>query len=138
MWQNAIPCNCTKHGCRHWNPPDSNYCEVCGCSLREPAPPATPIGFLLVSDKGTIQVSEDIKTFGRMDFINIVKQEELKYISRQHFAIKYEMGKYYIQDLGSKNGTKLNGVDIRGKGWQEIKAGDKISVADVLELTFQP
>jgi len=132
--RNALQCS----RCSHWNPPDSIYCEMCGNPLREISPPSASMGFKLVSDSGTISVREQSRTFGRMDFINMLKQQDdSKYISRQHFQIKQEQGKYYIQDVGSKNGTKLNGVDIRGKGWQEIKPGDKISVADVLELTFQ-
>jgi len=38
-----------------------------------------------------------------------------KKMSRQHFAIEVEEGEYYLLDLGTTNGTFLNGVRITGK-----------------------
>jgi pSer/pThr/pTyr-binding forkhead associated (FHA) protein len=45
--------------------------------------------------------------------------------------------KWFIEDSGSTNGTLLNGVEIRGKGPQELKDGDEISPGGVIRLVFQ-
>lgn len=34
------------------------------------------------------------------------------YVSKQHAFITYEDGQYWVEDLGSRNGTKLNGAHI--------------------------
>jgi len=46
-------------------------------------------------------------------------------LSRQHFSLSCENGDYYIEDRGSTNGTRLNGSDVRGKGRQPLKDGDR-------------
>lgn len=153
MWSHIVRCQ----NCGHNNPPDSFFCEMCGSPLRvvstsqqiQPVqvpnvvvpPPLevkpVQVRYSLVGKANKIDVFEDNRVFGRSDFINMLSSEDARYISRQHFQIKYENGKYYIRDLGSKNGTKLNGNDITGKGWIEIKNGDMIRLADVLDLQFQ-
>ncbi|QOJ79797.1 FHA domain-containing protein [Infirmifilum lucidum] len=78
------------------------------------------------------------RVYGREDFRGLVTGETLNVISRRHFEIGYDytQGSFYIMDLGSKNGTYLNGEDIRGKGRVSLKNGDTISVAGVLNLRF--
>ena len=66
----------------------------------------------------------------------IVSNESLNLISRQHFNVKSENGKFYICDNTSSNGTTINGTEIRGKGWQELRNGDRIIVAEVATLIF--
>ena len=48
------------------------------------------------------------------------------YVSRKHAKISFENGLYVIEDLGSTNGTFLNGDNIQGKGKQPLKDGDEI------------
>jgi pSer/pThr/pTyr-binding forkhead associated (FHA) protein len=124
--------------CGHWNPPDSNFCEMCGTLLQRPIPQPTRRCSL---NSGSYTIPIDLnegtsREFGRADLLSLLKPEDARFISRRHFAIKLEKNKFYIKDLGSKNGTKVNGNDIRGKDWIELSSGDRISVADVLELTF--
>jgi pSer/pThr/pTyr-binding forkhead associated (FHA) protein len=47
-------------------------------------------------------------------------------ISRQHCAILREEGRVAIKDLGSRNGTLVNGVKIAGE--TELTSGDEITV----------
>lgn len=49
--------------------------------------------------------------------------------SRRHFMISLCDGHYYIQDLGSTNGTYLNGKRINHK--ERIFSGDVISMGGV-------
>ena len=51
-------------------------------------------------------------------------------ISRQHAVIEAKEGRMYITDLGSTNGTFLNGVRIAGGEPKEISYGDTITIAD--------
>jgi len=93
--------------------------------------------YQLVARDSALTISEPQRVFGRFDFINLASAEDADLISRQHFSIKFEERKFYVQDVGSKNGTKINyGEDIRGRGWLEIKPNDVISVAGVLDLKF--
>lgn len=50
------------------------------------------------------------------------------YVSRRHAKISYRNGAWFIEDLGSRNGTFVNGEDIRGKGPVELKTGVEIIV----------
>ncbi|MBX9690224.1 MAG: FHA domain-containing protein [Candidatus Obscuribacterales bacterium] len=48
-----------------------------------------------------------------------------KTISRQHALIQYLDGSFHVSDLGSKNGTKVNGVKVNET--TRINSGDEIS-----------
>ncbi|MFW5898750.1 MAG: FHA domain-containing protein, partial [Candidatus Saliniplasma sp.] len=78
----------------------------------------------------TKSISRQHQWFGREDFMSIVPRQDFDYVSRDHFKITQESGRYYIEDQNSTNGTTLNGVDITGQGKREIHDGDKICVAD--------
>ena len=59
----------------------------------------------------------DVKKMSRFednsakDSCDIVIKED--YISARHLEIWYEDGEWYLQDLGSRNGTAVNGHRIR-------------------------
>jgi hypothetical protein len=92
---------------------------------------------LVLPNKYEILINEGVKPLGRNDFDKLVSADDLKYISRQQLLIRSESGRYFIQDLNSANGTKLNTVDITGKGETELRDGDRIEIANLLELTFK-
>ena len=48
-------------------------------------------------------------------------------VSRQHAEIYVEQGRYYLRDLGSKNGTYLNGQPVNGP--MELTDSDEIQIA---------
>ena len=52
-----------------------------------------------------------------------------KYISTQHSKITMDEGAYFLEDLGSVNGTYLNGVKIQDV--VEVKNGDRIGIGQV-------
>lgn len=89
-----------------------------------------------------IPVTEPVKVFGRETFERWgLPKEVLGFITREekggHFKIFMRGGKWYIEDCGSKNGTLLNGVEIKGKGPQELKDGDVISPGGVINIVFK-
>ena len=54
---------------------------------------------------------------------------EITPISRIHAQIQYTDGVYYIQDLGSSNGTFVNGTKLEANKPYPIEDGDKIAFA---------
>lgn len=136
------------------NPPAAKFCMNCGTPITPaappgpvaqpppvaptPPPPALPAAkLLIVSAMKEIPIPGSGKTIGRADFVRDVSPEDAKYISREHLKIIGEQGKYYVADEGSTNGTKLNGVDIRGQGKKELKNNDEIVLGDTVTLKFQ-
>lgn len=71
--------------------------------------------------------------------INLLEQEldkEVPVVSKQHVQLFWRKSKLYITDLGSMNGTSLNGQIIseldRKKGKEyELKDGDRVLIADI-------
>ena len=74
---------------------------------------------------------------GRNNFSNTLSRDQLSYISRQHFQLSYENGRYYIEDMRSMNGTRVNSAEIRGAGRHELRNGDSIEMGNVARLVFR-
>jgi hypothetical protein len=55
-------------------------------------------------------IDNDIITIGRSSENDI--QISDKYISREHLRIRQKGDKYFVRDLGSENGTFVNGIQI--------------------------
>ena len=56
-------------------------------------------------------------------------------VSRKHAQISEEEGSFFIEDLGSSNGTRVNGETISGR--LALKSGDAISLGPV-SFNFKP
>jgi FHA domain/DUF1707 SHOCT-like domain len=52
--------------------------------------------------------------------------------SRRHAEIWRESGRWFVRDLGSRNGTRLNGMRVAGP--VEIRAGDRVSLGGATYL----
>jgi hypothetical protein len=87
----------------------------------------------------TIPMTKMTQDFGRADFEPLVPKEVSGIISRRHFQISLSARdkKFYIEDVGSTNGTIVNSTDIRGKGKVPLNSGDTVSPADVINLKFK-
>ena len=88
-------------------------------------------------DNTEVPLSEGLRFMGRSDFERMVPSDRASYISRQHLAVGFASGSYYVEDAGSGNGTKLNGRDLKGKGSQWLKDGDQIDVGGVAIFVFK-
>lgn len=51
-------------------------------------------------------------------------------ISRQQFEIQRQEGVFVIKDLGSVNGTQVNGKSISSTSWEHLDSGDVIAIVD--------
>lgn len=77
-------------------------------------------------------IDSDPFLIGRGGDCNIVLPE--RQVSRHHVKITREDGQYILHDLGSKNGTHLNGVQISGS--VPLHDGDEITIALCVKMLF--
>ena len=56
-------------------------------------------------------------------------------VSRQHARVSWQAGTYVLEDLGSTNGTFLNGMQITGQ--RPLRPGDSIGLGQTI-LVLQP
>ncbi len=84
----------------------------------------------LVGQRWTID--SDVFTIGRGGDCEIVLPE--RQVSRYHVKIRHEDGRYILEDLGSKNGTHLNGAQFHGTA--PLQDGDEIQIALAVKLVF--
>jgi pSer/pThr/pTyr-binding forkhead associated (FHA) protein len=57
-------------------------------------------------------------------------------VSRKHVRLKVVQSRTFIEDLGSTNGTCVNGQNIENKGLVAVEYGDEIMVGSVA-MEFQ-
>lgn len=77
-------------------------------------------------------IGNDEFLIGRGSDCHIVLPE--RQVSRHHAKILGESGKYILHDLGSKNGTHLNGNRVKGS--IPLRDGDEIQIALRVKLLF--
>ena len=89
--------------------------------------PATP-ELLLKSSEGErrIKVERERTTLGRSRDADIFIPDQ--WLSRMHAEILMDRGGLVIADLGSKNGTLVNGSRIQGP--TPLRKGDQIKLGD--------
>lgn len=56
---------------------------------------------------------------------------QIDYISGHHGEIRKVGPKWQVRDIGSTNGTSINGVDMIPDKWYELNPGDTVSIATV-------
>ena len=76
------------------------------------------------------------RVIGRGDLARVLSLDNLGLISRRHFEIELDDEQCYIKDLGSSNGTHLNGKDISGQGPVSLDDDDIIEPAGAIHLKF--
>ncbi len=84
----------------------------------------------LSGQRWTIDTDEFL--IGRGSDCQIVLPE--RQVSRYHAKIMRENDRYQLQDFGSKNGTHLNGTQV--KGTVPLQDGDEIQIALCVKLLF--
>lgn len=99
-------------------------------------PPRKSLAKLVLKDKHEFLIKEYERIFGREDFLGVILTDNLLFIGKEHFKITRMNDGYYIEDLHTKNGTLLNGKDLKGLGKQRLKNNDKIMVAKTLDIRY--
>ena len=85
---------------------------------------AVPKNIFLVVGPNLLPIEYPTTNIGRNVNNNIIINEPL--VSRYHARIVYRNQKFFLEDLGSTHGSKVNGEWIKV---QQIKNGDTISIA---------
>ena len=87
--------------------------------------------FLVVIYKGkriSVKVEETGFLIGRAEDANLILPEH--YVSRHHARISLQDDGYIVQDLGSRNGTRLNNEELDGES-RPIRHEDVISIGTI-------
>jgi len=77
-------------------------------------------------------LSKAVATIGRDPGCDIIIPD--RQVSRRHAALRRVDGGFEVEDLGSKNGTHVNGTPVAGA--QRLQDGDLIQVALVAKLAY--
>jgi hypothetical protein len=83
-----------------------------------------PVGALVTADGHRIEIPLDPITIGRHPDCDIVLPNEE--VSRQHAEVRREEDGFVLVDLGSLNGTKVNGAGVRAP--RQLQDGDSIVI----------
>lgn len=151
--------------CGHENPPDARFCENCGAALTapasvpaptpapaeappvEPPPVAVPVAALVIAETGTelpLDFSKGEVLIGRADpvsrvFPDVDLTPHGGYeagVSRKHCRIFKQGDQFFVEDLQSTNGTKLNGRFIPPNQPQPLNDGDVLELG-AFKVTFK-
>jgi hypothetical protein len=87
------------------------------------APGGAAVGSLLLTDGRRVPVGEDPVTLGRMPDCDIVLGDPN--VSRRHAEVRRRGNDFIVIDLGSTNGTKVNGAGVRER---RLNDGDQITL----------
>jgi pSer/pThr/pTyr-binding forkhead associated (FHA) protein len=75
----------------------------------------------------TCSISRPVTNIGREADNQVVLQDEQ--VSRHHARLQWEGGFLCVADLGSTNGTRLNGVEVKeARRPYALKLGDSIGI----------
>ncbi|HNQ16379.1 MAG TPA: FHA domain-containing protein, partial [Pyrinomonadaceae bacterium] len=84
-------------------------------------------------DEKEVAISEEAVTFGRTGD-NTFSFAGNSNISRNHALIEYRDGAFHLLDLGSSNGTTLNGQRVDGDA--ELNDGDYVTLGNSVIVQF--
>jgi hypothetical protein len=78
-------------------------------------------------------LDQAVTIIGRGSDCEVVIPERM--ISRHHAQIERQGGGYFLRDLGSKNGTYVNGQEVYADPYR-LKDGDEIQIALCIKMGF--
>ena len=124
--------------CGSANAAESNFCSVCGAALERPesehteSHPVVTVGDddqpLLVVIRGSnagsrFALDQDVTTIGRHPDSNVFLDDVT--VSRRHAEVRVDGSRYVVSDVGSLNGTYLNGDRV---DTHDLVEGDQLQV----------
>ena len=83
-----------------------------------------PAGALITPDGSRIQIALDPITIGRHPDCDVVLNDQE--VSRQHAEVRRDEEGFVLHDLGSLNGTKVNGAGVKAP--RPLDDGDTITI----------
>ncbi len=120
-------------GTRVFQPPqqDPSAAEMTSVVPVPPLPPPTSRA-VLMSGAHRFEITDGVTVVGRTRDCDISLPDDAS-ISRRHAEIRPDAGSFWISDLGSTNGTEVNGKRVSRL---ELHSGDRISVGQTT-LVFE-
>lgn len=91
---------------------------------------------LILPNNNNIIVNGAERIIGREDFVGVISTDKLLFIGKDHFKIIKKSDGFYINDMGTKNGTQLNGEEIQGVNNKLLTSGDEILVGKTLKIKY--
>jgi pSer/pThr/pTyr-binding forkhead associated (FHA) protein len=89
-------------------------------------------------DLGKIVIEDDIFHIGRNEAPFANNQNEIgRTLSRRHARLFQEQGIFYVADMGSLNGTTVNGKVVKNEPVR-LEPGDELCFANKVTFTFEP
>ena len=124
--------------CGATNQTKAHFCGRCGASLA-----GRPPGRLQVLGPNGVlwerRILENPFNIGRRSLsrqifphLDLTYNDPAAYVSRQHARIISDAGGYFVEDLGSANGTFLNDRRLPGGVPTRLRNGDKVRIGKVL------
>lgn len=98
--------------------------------------PRKKLAKLILPGDNELIIDYHERVYGREDFVGILVIDKLLFIGKEHFKITHLDDGIYIEDLNTKNGTKVNGEEIKGLGKIKLKNNDSLLFAGVLEAKY--
>ena len=123
--------------CGSSNQPKAHFCGRCGASLA-----GRPAGRIQVLGPNGVlwerRILENPFNIGRRSLsrqifphLDLTYNDPAAYVSRQHARILADAGGYFIEDLGSANGTFLNDRRLPGGVPTRLRNGDRVRIGKV-------
>lgn len=91
-------------------------------------PGGGPIGAISTQDGRRVTLSDQPVTIGRLPECDVTISDPN--VSRKHAEIRRHGNEFVIVDLGSTNGTRLNGSNVTGE--RRLRDGDEIAVGSTV------
>lgn len=95
------------------------------------APGGGVVGSLVLPDGARVAITDEAVTIGRLSDCDVPVTDES--VSRRHAEVRRQGNDIVVVDLGSTNGTKVNGVGVRQR---RLADGDEIIVGST-RLRFE-
>lgn len=112
--------------CGSKNAAGNHFCGVCGLVIRSPGGSGRPklgIGVIHLPDGSTWTIEHGEVLLGRSPKCTVTITGD-RYVSSEHARIQCLMGIFTVQDLGSTNGSFLNGERLAEGKSVKLQDGD--------------
>ncbi len=116
--------------CGRQNKDGSLFCASCGCGLVEEGRPAVRLVWQdeTTGEEKAYLLSDVERYVGRDAANDIVVDDEQ--VSSRHMKIVYEEEGFWVEELGSKNGTFVNGERVVGT--RKLEDEDLVKVGQTI------
>jgi len=128
--------------CKTLNPRDARFCRRCGYSFRGPRPafvrimrPPGAVWEMPIRGKSLLLRRQHTSQV-RVPYLDLGFYDPKGYLSRQHAVIMRDGDSYVVSDLGSENGSWVNGARLVAHQPRALHHGDEIQMG-YIKLRFE-